>query len=288
MDIEVRVPATVANLGPGFDCLGVAVGRYLRIRFTSSDRDEVTGKGKPRPPNGNLTFQAFRAAFQKAGSDPPTVRIETLELYPSARGLGASASAIVAGLVAARQIGDLALDDHLLIELATGIEGHSDNVLPALFGGLVLNAPRGWMRFQPSDEVAPVVLVAPQRLRTEEARAVLPKEVPREDAVANAAATAALVTALTGPEPTAEALILATEDRLHEPYRLRLMPESLDLQQAMRSDGIACALAGAGPSLICLVDASRLQDALEVAGGHAQEGWQTLTPGWDLSGAQIR
>lgn len=287
MDIEVRVPATVANIGPGFDCLGVALGRHLKIRFTSSDRVEVTGKGKPRPPESNLTFQAFRAAFQKSGSSPPAVTIETLDLYPSARGLGASASAIIAGLVAARQIGDLAMDDHLLIELATGIEGHSDNVLPALFGGLVLNAPNGWMRFEPAHEVAPVILVAPQRFRTEEARAVLPKEVPREDAVANAAATAALVAALTGNEPAA-ALMLATEDRLHEPYRLRLMPETLDLQQAMRGEGIACALAGAGPSLICLVEASRLEEAVEAAGKHAKEGWETLTPGWDLSGAQIR
>lgn len=287
MDVEVRVPATVANLGPGFDCLGVAVGIHVRIRFTPSDAVEITGKGPVRPPESNLTHRAFVSAFAAAGREAPPVRIETIEVYPSARGMGASASAIVAGCVAARAIGDLPMADDELAGLAVRIEGHSDNVVPALFGGLVLASRDGWMRFEPSSAISPLILVASEKFKTEEARRVLPVDVPRSDAVANAAATAALVAVLTGLEPP-DALMLATEDRIHEPYRLPLMPPTLDLHQAVRAEGIACALAGAGPSLICLVESGRLGEAEGLARKLAPDGWEVLTPGWDLAGAQVR
>jgi homoserine kinase len=285
MDVEVRVPATVANLGPGFDCLGAAVGAYLRIKAGISKESEVVGEVTPLP--RNLTHTAFVEAFQAAGAEPPPVRIEVVENYPSARGLGASASAIVAGLAAARQLGDLNLSDSDLARLAIRIEGHSDNVLPAFFGGLVLCAKEGWMRFEVSQEIAPVVLVAGEKLQTSEARRVLPLEVPRADAVSNSAATAGLVAVLTGLQPL-DALPMATEDRLHEPYRLPLMRESLDVHTALRDKGFAVALAGAGPSLICLVETGRVDEAVTMAKEVLPEGWELLTPGWDTDGAQVR
>lgn len=287
MDIEVKVPATIANLGPGFDCLGVAVGAHLSLRFTESKETEIVGKGHLRKVADNYSHRAFVAAYAAAHIEAPEVRIETLDYYPSARGMGASASAIVAGLVAARMAGDLDLSDQDLASLAIRIEGHGDNVLPALFGGLVLNSHDGWMRFEPSSNLAPIIFVAREKFRTEAARRVLPVDVPREDAVANAASTAALVAILTDRGPV-QGLMMAMEDRVHEPYRLPLMPETLELHQALRTQGLPTALSGAGPSLISIVDARSLDESAALAAKIVPSGWKVLTPGWDLSGAQVR
>ena len=285
MDVDVRVPATVANLGPGFDCLGAALGTYMRLKLSPSKEDEVVGEITPLP--RNLTYQSVVEAFEMAGADRPPVKIEVIDSYPSARGLGASAAAIVAGLIAARHLGELDLTDFELAKAAIRIEGHSDNVLAAQFGGLVLCSGEGWMRFDVSPSVAPVVLVSGQKMKTEEARRIIPVEVPRSDAIAHSAATAGLVATLTGLQPV-EALLMATEDRLHEPYRLPLMKETLDLHSALRAKGIASALAGAGPSLICLVDADAVKETVDFAESILPEGWQVMTPGWDSDGAQIR
>lgn len=285
MDVEVRVPATVANLGPGFDCLGVAIGVYHSLKVGNSHKNEVIGAATPLP--RNLTYRAFVAAFQAAGENVPPIRIEVHETYPSARGLGASASAIVAGLAAARHVGELPLSDSEVARLAIGIEGHADNVLAALFGGLVLASGGTWMRFDVIPEIAPIIFVASEKMKTAEARRVLPADIPRADAVANAASTAALIAVLTGQQK-AEALLMSTEDRLHEPYRLPLTQPTFDLHSTLRSKGIATALAGAGPSLISLVERARVQETVEFAEGLLPEGWEILTPDWDVDGAQVR
>ncbi|GAC1361954.1 MAG: homoserine kinase [Actinomycetota bacterium] len=288
--VRVRVPATVANLGPGFDCLGVALGTYLELRvsrLSALDRAEIAGGDPSIPLAEDLTHIAFLRAFALAGKAAPPVRIEVVTAYPRARGMGSSASAIVAGLVAARALGDLGLSDRELAELAVEIEGHPDNVLPALLGGLVLAAGRGWMRFKPTPAVAPIVLVARERFATSQSRRVLPATVSRADAVANAGATAALVAVLGGLTGVASpaALMTATADRLHEPYRLPLLVETLELHSKLRAAGVAAALAGAGPSLVCLVAAADFDDVLALAQGLLPSGWAALAPGWDLDGA---
>ncbi|MGH2709302.1 MAG: homoserine kinase, partial [Actinomycetota bacterium] len=280
-EVEVRVPATVANLGPGFDCLGVALGVHLRLRVSPAASEEAP------PPNRNLTHRSFAEAFGATGRRAPPVSVQVLESYPSARGMGASASAIVAGLVAARLMGELEMSDQELARLAIEIEGHPDNVVPALLGGLVLCSGQTWMRLEPHPGVSPLVLVARERFKTVEARRALPAEVPRADAVANAAALSALVMALTGLEPPT-ALMLATEDRIHEPYRLALMHETADLHAVLRAKGVPTALAGAGPSLICLVETRSLEGCTRLARERLPEGWQAISPGWDLLGAQAR
>ena len=287
MDLQIRVPATVANLGPGFDCLGVAIGLHLQITVRPSDTAEVVGQGTVKPLPENLIYRSFVSAFAAAGGEAPPVRIEIQTAYPSARGMGASASAIVAGIVAARSLGDLALSDADLAKIAIRIEGHGDNVLPAFFGGLVLNSSDGWMRFKPTDEIAPIVLTAAEKFKTDEARKILPDQVPIQDAVANAAATAALVAVLTGQAPT-DSLLVATQDRLHEPYRLPLMGVSNELRDKLRKNGIATALSGAGPSLMCLVPVKDFDESLRFAQTNAPAGWGVLTPGWDLTGAEAR
>jgi homoserine kinase len=280
-EVEVRVPATVANLGPGFDCLGVALGVHLQLRVSA------TGSAEAPPSNRNLTHRSFAEAFRAAGREAPPIIVRVLESYPSARGMGASASAIVAGLVAARQMGGLELSEAELAGLAAEIEGHPDNVLPALLGGLVLCSGRSWTRLAPHPSVSPLVLTARERFKTAEARRVLPAEVSRADAVANAAALSSLVLALTGLQPPT-ALMSATEDRLHEPHRLALMHETAALRAALRARGVPTALAGAGPSLICLVETQSLEACVRLAREHLPEGWQALSPGWDLLGARAR
>jgi homoserine kinase len=286
LDVEVRVPATSANLGPGFDCLGVALGIYLRIRISHSRKAEVAGIGRHHPLERNLTYRSFMAAFERTGKRPPTVRLETLEDYPSARGLGASASAIVAGLMAARWVGELHLSDDALADIGTAIEGHADNVLPALMGGLVLSLPTGWLRFEPTTAVTPVLLLAREKFKTGKARKVLPPEVSRHDAVAAASAASALVAVLAG-NAGVEWLMAATADRLHEPYRLPLMPETLVLHGALRQAGVATALSGAGPSLICLIESKEKDRVVEVIRHRLPHGWTLLSPGWDLGGAKV-
>ena len=287
MGIDVRVPATVANLGPGFDCLGVAVGSHLELRITRSETVELRGGDPSVGVGDDLTYRAFVSAFAAVDEAAPPVCIEVTASYPQARGLGASAAAIVAGLVGARAAGDLDLADADLARMAIRIEGHADNVLPALFGGVVLASGDGWIRFTPDPGVAPLILVARERFSTAESRRVLPAEVPRSDAVANAAAVAALVTVLSGLEPPA-ALMMATTDRIHEPYRLPLLPETLDLHQGLRASGIAAALSGAGPSVVCLVATDALVDTISLVRGLLPAGWDILAPGWDLQGAQVR
>lgn len=283
---ELRVPATAANLGPGFDVLGVALGSYLTIKFSEAEKSVVAGRGRLHPIPDNLTYRSFMTAYDKVGVPAPQVRIETVGIYPSARGMGASASAIVAGLVGARALGSLDLGDDDLANLATEIEGHPDNVLPALFGGLVLSVGGSWINLQPTEKIAPIILVAKERFRTGAARKVVPTEYSRADAIANAAATAALVAILTGTAGQ-DQLMAATEDRMHEPYRLPLMPASQSVHRKLRSAGIATTMSGAGPSLISMVPAEELSKSAEKASEVAPEGWQVLTPGWDRGGATV-
>ena len=287
MGVDVRVPATVANLGPGFDCLGVAVGVHLELSISLADKVEIVGGDPSIPVEDDLTLRAFVSAYAAVGQEAPPVRIEVLAAYPQGRGLGASAAAIVGGLVAARAAGDLDVADSELARLAIRIEGHADNVLPALFGGLVLASADGWIRFTPAPGVLPFVLVAPDRSVTAESRRTLPGEVPRADAVANAAATATLVAVLNGVEDPA-ALMMGTADRIHEPYRLPLLPETLDLHQGLRAKGVAAALSGAGPSVVCLSPSDAIEDAVAFARTLLPRGWEVIVPGWDVQGAQVR
>ena len=287
--IGVRVPATTANLGPGFDCLGAALGLYLELALEEA-RASATVAEDPAfvagPVTDDLTHRAFVGAFAAAGEPAPPVRVTVRRAYPAGRGLGASASAIVGGLVGARALGGLDLSDDELAGLAVRIEGHADNVLPALFGGLVLaGAGLGWQRFTPAPAVRPIVLVARESFATKAARQVLPDAVPRGDALANMAACAALVAVLAGLQPPS-ALMGATEDRLHEPYRLPLMAETRALHAGLRAAGVPAALSGAGPSVLVLVDAAAAEAAREIARGLLPPGWGVVDAGWDLDGAR--
>ncbi len=286
--VLVRVSATSANLGPGFDSLGLALGLHdeieVRLGGAPGARVVVEGQGAGEVGDGDdhLVVRAVRAGLKAAGSDVSGgLDLLCRNAIPHGRGLGSSAAAVVAGLAAARALCGGVLDDDRLLALATDLEGHPDNAAGALLGGLTLAwTERGTphaVRLQPHPDLAVVALVPTGRLATHHARSVLPASVTHEDAAANSARSALLVHALT---ERPDLLLPATEDRLHQRQRAGAMPETIALVDRLRADGMAAVVSGAGPSVLVL----RRRGAgdagsPERCGRAAGEGWQVLTPG---------
>ncbi|MDN4162753.1 homoserine kinase [Nocardioides abyssi] len=261
--VRVTVPATSANLGPGYDSLGLALDLRDELEGEVVGDGlvvEVVGAGEGSVPldESHLVVSAMRAAFGALGGQPPGLRLRCTNVVPHARGLGSSSAAIVGGLVLARALvagGTLVLDDPTLFELAARMEGHPDNVSPALHGGFTISGHDDdgfWTVASPVDpRVAVVVFVPPDGVSTEVARGLLPSQVPHADAAADAARTALLVAALAGRP---EHLLRATRDYLHQEQRRPAMPASLALVDALRADGVPAVVSGAGPTVLALVD----------------------------------
>jgi homoserine kinase len=262
--VRVSVPATSANLGPGFDALGLALDLRDELEAEVLAEGlvvEVAGVGSGDVPldEGHLVVRSMRAAFDRIGVQPPGLRLSCTNVSPHARGLGSSSAAIVAGVWLARELvagGRLLLDDAALLDLAGRIEGHPDNVAPALFGGFTIAGQDADGSFfavpgAVDPRISAVVYVPPTPVSTEEARSLLPATVPHADAAANAGRAALLVAALASAP---ELLLRATEDRLHQDYRRPAMPESLALVDALRADGIAAIVSGAGPTVLAFAD----------------------------------
>ncbi|MDA0635614.1 homoserine kinase [Nonomuraea sp. MCN248] len=259
--VEVRVPATSANLGPGFDALGLALTLYDHVEAALTDEPGVTvevegeGAGQVDSGEGHLVVRAMRRTFDRMGvAQPAGIRLRCRNRIPHARGLGSSSGAICAGILAARALGGGELSDDAVFALATEMEGHPDNVAPCLAGGLTIawsehdDAPR-MVKLTPDAAVRPVAIVPPTRLDTETARGLLPKDVPHKDASFNTGRAALLIAALT-QRPDRELLLAATEDRLHQPYRAPAMRESADLVERLRTVGVPAVVSGAGPTVL--------------------------------------
>jgi homoserine kinase len=269
--VTARAPASTSNLGPGFDCLGAALKIALRAHLTD---------GKP---DGSLAARAAEAVTGRRLD----ARIEIDSDIPVARGLGSSGACVAAGLLLGCTIAGVEPDTDELLRIGTPIEGHPDNLAAALCGGLTI-APSGEpvLRVEPARSVRPIFLVPEQRLSTADARAVLPDMVDRADAVANIARAAGLVALLTGAvEATPERLLTCTQDVLHQPQRAALMPETARVVHELRAGGIAAAVSGAGPSVLCLVVAGGEDSVRDAAGTLGK--WQLLEVDWDVTGAQI-
>jgi len=283
--VVVRAPATVANLGPGFDCLGVALDWSNQITVERAEELEVSaaGQGSERIPkdDSNLVVRAIAELVEHTD-----VRVSQIVAIPDGRGFGSSAAAIVGGLIAARALYDLDLPDIELLRVAIEMEGHADNVAPCMFGGLTVAAEDRALRLSISEKLRPLVFVAPTRFSTQEARAVLPDSLKRTDAIENAARAALLAVALHEGAPT-DVLLAATEDVVHQPARFRLMPDSAELVHSLREAGIAAFLSGAGPSVCAVVPANRAEDAQNVGRVLAPDGWDVRAERFDLVGAQI-
>jgi homoserine kinase len=291
--VSVRVPATSANLGPGFDALGLALRWYDDVTLEVADGGgvavDVVGEGDGAVDRGeaNLVVRAAVAAFDAMGARPPGLRLTCTNTIPHARGLGSSAAAIVAGASAARALvcdGSTLLDDASLLRLCSDLEGHPDNVAACLLGGLTIayvvdGAPQA-TRLAVLPEIAPVIFVPPVTASTTQARGMLPDAVAHTDAAVNAGRAALLVAAFT-VDP--RLLFVATEDLLHQPYRAPAMPETAELMAAVRADGVPATVSGAGPSVLAL---SSPAEAPGLA-AHAPDGWTVHLVDVDTDGVRV-
>ena len=264
--IQVQVPATSANLGPGFDSFGLAFGMYDRYVAQILDEGgldiDVTGEGSDEVPrtDKNLLVKAINKGFDYLGGRPKGLAVRALNVIPHGRGLGSSASAIVGGLVLARSLvltGTDKMSDEALLNLATEMEGHPDNVAAALYGGATI----AWQDLVQGKSVAHAVhlpvdprikvmaFIPASALATSKARKMLPESIPFADAQRNTSNAAIMTQALT---IRPDLLFTATEDFLHQPYRQEAMPSSFALMTKLRAAGIAAFISGAGPTVLAL------------------------------------
>ena len=278
--VRVRVPATSANLGPGYDSFGLALDRHDEVTASVTGGGlaiELAGTQTEQVPldESHLVVRSMRACFDLLGGQPPGLRLHCVNRIPHGRGLGSSAAAIVAGVELARGLcpdGRRLLDDAGALALAGRLEGHPDNVAACLLGGLTI----AWLqdgtaraaRLEPTG-VRPVLFIPPHRSATAAARAALPAQVPHPDAAFNLARAALLPLALTGRP---ELLLAATEDRLHQGYRAAGMPASAGLIDQLRNDGIAAVMSGAGPTVLALT----VGDQAGRAAAGCPAGWDCL------------
>ena len=274
--VTVTVPATTANLGPGFDCIGAALSLYNRFQFSrlepsATEKLKITVTGseaaKVKTDDSNLAYQAFIKLYDRLNQSPPPVAIHIDMQVPLARGLGSSATAIIGGLVGANELAGAPLSQVEVMQLAIELEGHPDNVVPALLGGCRLAASQtaggSWeicdIPWHP--DIVPVVAIPDFELSTAEARQVLPADYSRADAIFNASHLGLLVRALeTGNENW---LRCALQDKIHQPYRQSLIKGYEAVQQAALNAGAyGMVISGAGPTLLALTDVTNA-DAVE-------------------------
>jgi homoserine kinase len=290
--VRVRVPATSANLGPGFDALGLALTLHddVVVRVADSGLSvDVAGMGAATVARNarNLVVRAMRATFDRLGGRPRGLEVVCANHVPHGRGLGSSAAAIVAGIVAARGLvvgGAERMDDAAALALATEMEGHPDNVAACLLGGLTLS----WtddngvhaIGCDLDESLAPVVFVPGTSSSTKAARRLLPDVVPHQDAAHNAGRAALLVEAL---RHRPDLLLTATDDRLHQQYRAEAMPRTTALVGELRAAGIPATVSGAGPSVLALTTASTRAGALAMG----RRGWSPLPLDVDPEGATV-
>jgi homoserine kinase len=298
--VTVVVPATSANLGPGFDSLGLALSLYdtVEARVAESGVNvQVVGVGESQSwrPDQHLVIRAMREGFAATGGQPPGIAIRSRNEVPQSFGLGSSAAAIVSGLLAARALaaareaaepGDV-LPDTDVLRLACEIEGHPDNVAACLAGGLTIafHAAAGLCvaRLTPLAGLAPVLCVPAMPVATSTARKALPGEVPHGDAAANSARAALLVVALTSKP---DLLLPATEDFLHQRYRAAAMPRTAALVATLREAGIAAVVSGAGPSVLALTVDGQAAEAARIT-AQADATWRVLPLRVDVEGARL-
>jgi homoserine kinase len=287
--VHIRVPATSANLGPAFDSAGLALTCWDELEVAVADElsVEVSGEGAGELPTdgSHLVVRAFRVACDELGWQPPGLRLSARNRIPQGRGMGSSAAAVTAGVLAAWALCPEveAVDDAAVLRLCAELEGHPDNVAPCLLGGATLSwtTPAGAraVRLDVDPRVVPVLFVPGTTLSTHVARGLLPDAVPHADAAHSAGRAALLVHALTA-DPAL--LFDATEDRLHQAQRAPAMPDSAGLLARLRADGHAAVVSGAGPCVLVLTGEDPAAPA-----AYTPEGWRSLTLSVDIDGAVV-
>ena len=287
-----RVPASSANLGPGFDSFGIAWQLYNEIDFQiTEDGFSISGCAEQYQNENNLACRGFRRVLERCGIPYTGVAIRFGRCaIPVSRGLGSSAALIAAGVTAANELYELGLSRSELLLLATEVEGHPDNVAPALYGGLGVSAMDGGRaitrRFPLSDRLHFAALVPPFELSTALARSVLPESLPREDAVFNVSRGALLLRAL--GDGDAELLAFAMDDRIHQRYRATLIDGFHTARNEAQESGAAgICISGAGPTILCVSERPDFPARMETALELALPGWEFLELTPDLDGARV-
>jgi homoserine kinase len=284
--LVVATPATVANLGPGFDALALALDLANEVDLDTEAPPgvEVEGEGADELPADptNLVVRSMAYLAREAGGRLPAFRLRCRNRIPLERGLGSSAAAVVAGILLADRLLDARLEPDRVLEVAVDVEGHADNVAACLRGGVVVAhlTREGWRaeRFDPADGLRPVVLVPEgERIATDDARRVIPREVPLADAVHNIGRAALALAAFTARP---HLLRVALDDRLHQRRRLALAPSAQALFEDLREAGVPVCVAGAGPSLLAF-------ETGDVAVPALGPGWRVLRPSVAAAGASI-
>jgi homoserine kinase len=276
--VRVRVPGSSANLGPGFDSLGLALALYDEIEASVADDGvtvEVDGEGAGQVPcdEAHLVVRAMRITWNLVGDAPPGLRLRCSNAVPHSRGLGSSAAAAVAGAVAAVALAgrDVDLERDVILQVTAGMEGHADNAAASLLGGFVVawetagNTAERFhaVRLDVHPGIHPVAFVPELESSTATTRGLLPDRVPLVDAAFTGSRTALSVLAFTSRP---ELLMAATEDRLHQGYRRPAYPESADLVDALRARGVPATISGAGPTVLALTTDGNVPDGLPHAG----------------------
>jgi homoserine kinase len=294
---HVVVPGTTANLGPGFDTLGMALTLYDELDVTATDsgvRVDVHGVGAGEVPTDetNLVARSLLMTFEKVGITPPGIHLTAKNTIPHGRGLGSSGAAIVGGVMAAKGLleGIYRFSDDELLSIATDIEGHPDNIAPSLFGGLTIawvaaGGPRSKKLHIHRGVSLLVAVPLASSMSTHLARSLQPETVPHQDAIFNLSRASLLIAALLD---SPELLFEATEDKLHQTYRASAMPETTKLLTVLRAAGHAAVVSGAGPSVLvlCSEPASRLA-AADVIAKHGTDAWEVHLLTVDERGATV-
>ena len=297
--MKIRIPATTANLGPGYDTFGMALGYYNYIEFAAADALSLELKGQGAryiaQNDKNLLIRSAKAVYDLTGSGPLKLKLVAQNNIPISRGMGSSAAAIVGGIFAANESLGRPLDQAAMLELATEIEGHPDNVAPALLGGFTVVA-QGECQYVQRITVAPrlkAVLAIPRfPLSTKKARAILPKQVPLADAVYNLSHAALLAVALAKGDLAQFGVML--NDKLHQPYRFSLIKGAPEVVAAACDAGaLGCVLSGAGPTMIAFVKGGKAEQqkvgvAMEAAFAAAGVKTRIVKVGLDNRGTRLQ
>ncbi|CAB4343117.1 unannotated protein [freshwater metagenome] len=270
--VSVSVPATSANLGPGYDALGLAL--EIRDQVTAQFTDDnlvtvvVTGEGAGKLPTDgtHLVAKTIIDACKAFGTEVSGLRVECQNAIPQGRGLGSSAGAIVAGLVLASELTYARASEDELLQMANAIEGHPDNVAACLLGAMTIawledDGMANSVSMNVHPDISPVLGIPDSELDTHKARGLIPETIPHVDAAFNAGRSALLVAAMIG-DP--DFLLEATEDKLHQPYRAQAYLESMALVEQLRVAEIAACISGAGPTVIALSTVEQVADAIEI------------------------
>lgn len=294
--IRIQVPATSANLGSGFDSLGIALSLYNQVWMEESDTVDISCKDEVQVPTdeNNLIYWAAKRLYEQCGRKLPGLKILQLNNIPMARGLGSSSACIVSGILGANRLMGSPLSTQDLINLAAEIEGHPDNTTPAIEGGLAASAIEAGRVYSVSvpvsEKIRFALFIPPFELKTEKARSVLPKQYSRSDAVYNLSRSALMAASLFSGR--LENLRVAVQDKIHQPYRSGLIDHLEDVFRLSYELGsLGTYISGAGPTIVAMIDAKNTDTLSEYASSRLEEkgitGWQIKILKTDSDGAKI-